>query len=202
MKTATNRTLVRAVLGILALAAYGGPAAADEPRADLNVGDPAPAFEAVDDLGRPWKSVDHVGAKYLVVYFFPGDFTPGCTRQAQNFRDAMNKLNDEGVEVVGVSGDSVPTHQLFKKAQKLNFTLLADDEGRLAATFGVPVGKGADVKAKDADNQPLTLKRALTAVRWTFVIGKDGKIVYKNTRVDPAKDSKDIADLIDQLNKP
>ena len=201
MKTATNRILGGALLGVLTLATVGGRTAADDPKVDLKVGDPAPAFAAVDDLGQPWKSADHVGQKYVVVYFFPGDFTPGCTRQAQNFRDAMNKLNDEGVEVVGVSGDAVATHQMFKKVQKLNFTLLSDEEGKLAGTFGVPVGKGASVKTKDADGQPVTFQRAVTAARWTFVIGKDGRIVYKNTQVDPVKDSKEVSDLIDQLNK-
>ena len=113
----------------------------------------------------------------------------------------MNKLTDEGAEVVGVSGDAVLTHQMFKKAQKLNFTLLSDEEGRLAGIFGVPVGKGAEVKTKDADGQPVTVKRALTAARWTFVVGKDGRIVYKNIQVDPVKDAKEVTDLIDKLNK-
>ncbi len=201
MRTATYRILGSAILSVLALATVGGRAA-DEPKAELKVGDPAPAFEGMDDLGQPWKSADHVGKKYVVVYFFPGDFTPGCTRQAQNFRDAMNRLTDEGVEVVGVSGDSVLTHQMFKKAQKLNFSLLSDEMGQLAGTFGVPVEKGAEVKTKDVDGQPVTVKRAVTAARWTFVIDRDGRIVYKNTQVDPAKDSKQVADLIDQLNKP
>jgi peroxiredoxin Q/BCP len=190
------------LLGALALAVIGGRAAGEGPMVDLKVGDAAPTFEAVDDQGQPWKSADHVGKQYVVVYFFPGDFTPGCTRQAQNFRDAMNRLTDEGVEVVGVSGDAVTTHQMFKKAQKLNFTLLSDDEGRLAGTFGVPVGKGAEVKTKDADGQPVTVKRGVTAARWTFIIGKDGRLLYKNTQVDPAKDAKEVADLIDHLNKP
>ena len=202
MIAATKWTLVQAMQAVLAVAMIGGLAAAEEPKVDLKVGDPAPAFDAVDDLGQPWKAADHIGKKYVVVYFFPGDFTPGCTRQAQNFRDAMNKLNDEGVEVVGVSGDAVLTHQLFKKAQKLNFTLLSDEEGKLAGTFGVPVGKGAEVKTKDADGQPLTVKRALTASRWTFVIGRDGQVVYKNTQVNPVKDSKEVADLIEKLEKP
>ncbi len=201
MRSTIHWILAGAMLAVLALATAGGRAA-DEPKVDLKLGDPAPAFEAVDDLGQPWKSADHVGAKYVVVYFFPGDFTPGCTRQAQNFRDAMNKLNDEGVEVVGVSGDSVQTHQMFKKAQKLNFTLLSDEEGKLAGTFGVPVGKGAEVKTKDADGQPVTVKRAVTAARWTFILGKEGRIVYMNTKVDPVKDAKEVADLIDQLNRP
>jgi thioredoxin-dependent peroxiredoxin len=200
MSTTVSRTFVSLVLGVLALAP-GIPAAEDK-AADLKVGDPAPIFAGVDDQGQPWSSADHVGKKYLVVYFFPGDFTPGCTKQAQNFRDAMNKLTEKGVEVVGVSGDAVQTHQMFKKAQKLNFTLLSDAEGSLAKTFGVPVGAGAEVKTKDADGKPVTVKRAVTAARWTFVLGKDGKIAYKNTAVNPAKDSQDVADLIEKLEKP
>ena len=79
MIAATKRTLGQAMEAVLAVAMIGGLAAADAPNAGLKVGDPAPAFEAVDDLGQPWKSADHVGKKYVVVYFFPGDFTPGCT---------------------------------------------------------------------------------------------------------------------------
>ena len=200
MNTAVSRTLAALALAVLTLAP--GVRAADDKPADLKVGDPAPVFAGVDDEGQSWSSADHVGKKYLVVYFFPGDFTPGCTTQAQKFRDAMNKLTEKGVEVVGVSGDAVPTHQMFKKAQMLNFTLLSDADGGLAAAFGVPTSKGAEVKTKDADGQPVTIKRALTAARWTFVIGKDGKIAYKNTAVNPAKDPQDVADLIEKLQKP
>ena len=163
MRTATYRILGSAILECTGPGDDRRVGPPTEPKAELKVGDLAPAFEGMDDLGQPWKSADHVGKKYVVVYFFPGDFTPGCTRQAQNFRDAMNRLTDEGVEVVGVSGDSVLTHQMFKKAQKLNFSLLSDEMGRLAGTFGVPVEKGAEVKTKDVDGQPVTVKRAVTA---------------------------------------
>jgi peroxiredoxin Q/BCP len=164
---------------------------------DLTVGDPAPVFDTVDDQGKGWKAADHYGKKWVVIYFYPGDFTPGCTAQANAFRDAMNKLTEQGVEVVGVSGDSVKTHELFKKAQKLNFTLLSDEQGTLARQFGVPVGKGADVvKAKDPDGKPFEFKRAVTLSRWTFVVGKDGKIAYKNTKVTPAADAKAINEFI------
>jgi len=188
-------------IGLIALMVGCGIAAADDPKVDLKQGDTAPAFEAFDDQGQLWKLADHVGKKYIVVYFYPGDFTPGCTAQAKSFRDNMNKLADQGVVVVGVSGDSAMTHQLFKKAQQLNFTLLADEEGKLAAQFGVPVGKGGSVKTKDAEGQPVTLTRKLSAARWTFVIGKDGKIASKNTKVNPAQDSKQVADLIEKLDK-
>jgi peroxiredoxin Q/BCP len=131
----------------------------------------------------------------VVVYFYPGDFTPGCTAQANAFKAGMNKLTDLGVEVVGVSGDSVKSHELFKAAQKLNFTLLADEDGAVARKFGVPVGKGGKVKAKDADGNPIEITRAGTAARWTFVVGKDGKVAYKNTRVTTADDAKKVTEF-------
>jgi thioredoxin-dependent peroxiredoxin len=171
-------------------------AAADEKPVNLQVGDPAPAFEARTEQDKTWTTADHYGKKYVVIYFYPGDFTPGCTAQANAFRDGMNKLTDLGVEVVGVSGDSVKSHELFRKAQKLNFTLLSDEDGSLAKMLGVPVGAGATVKAKDADGKPIEIKRSSTAARWTFIIGKDGKIAYKNTKVTPADDARKITEFI------
>jgi thioredoxin-dependent peroxiredoxin len=111
------------------------------------VGDVAPAFESKDAAGLKWKSSDHVGKKRIVVYFYPGDFTPGCIAQAKKFQENMNKLYDQGAEVVGVSGDSASTHALFKDAFKLTYTLVADEKGELANKFGVPVSPGANVKA-------------------------------------------------------
>src|SRR2546421_6451350 len=87
----------------------------------VKVGDPAPTFEATDDQGQTWKSSDHVGKKILVVYFYPADMTGGCTKQACGFRDDMQKLAGEGVEVVGISGDTVENHKVFKEFHKLNF---------------------------------------------------------------------------------
>jgi peroxiredoxin Q/BCP len=180
------------LVGLLVVSASG----ADDQKVELKVGDKAPAFQARSDADVTWASADRFGKKWVVVYFYPGDFTPGCTAQANAFRDAMHKLTEKGVEVVGVSGDSVTTHSLFKKAQKLNFTLLADEDGAIAKMFGVPVGKGGKVKAKDADAKPIEFTRNLTASRWTFIIGKDGKIAYKNTKVTPALDAKAITEFI------
>jgi thioredoxin-dependent peroxiredoxin len=169
---------------------------ADEKKIELNIGDKAPSFEARTDADASWASADRFGKKWVVLYFYPGDFTPGCIAQARAFRDAMQKLTEKGVEVVGVSGDTVSTHSLFKKAQKLNFTLLADENGAIAKLFGVPVGKGGKVKAKDAEGMPIEITRNATAARWTFVIGKDGKIAYKNVKVNPARDAKAITEFI------
>ena len=197
-------------LGITLVLLAAGATAEDkkDEKVELKVGDTAPTFQLLDEKGKNWSSSDHFGKKWVVVYFYPGDFTPGCTSQAKAFRDAMGKLTDKGVEVVGVSGDSVKTHDLFKTAHKLNFTLLADEDGAVAKQFGVPVGKGATVKARDATNKllevegkPYEFERKTTAARWTFVIDRNGKIAYKNAKVVAAEGAKEIAEFIENANE-
>jgi peroxiredoxin Q/BCP len=198
--------------GVLGLLATCGAGRADdkteEKKVELKVGDPAPTFQLHDDRDKTWNSSDRFGKKWVVVYFYPGDFTPGCIAQARAFNAAMDKLTEKGVEVVGISGDSVKTHELFKKAHKLNFSLLADSEGTVAKQFGVPVGKGATVKARDAANKPLEIdgkqyefERKTTAARWTFVIDRDGKVAYVNTKVLPADDAKKITEFIGKADE-
>src|SRR4051812_16814758 len=120
----TVRTRTKAVLGVavlagLALLARGEVLAGDKPK----VGDKAPAFQSTDENGQAWKSADHVGKKIVVLYFYPADFTGGCTAQACGFRDNIEALG-KNVEVIGVSGDSAKNHAMFKKHHKLPFTLL------------------------------------------------------------------------------
>jgi len=164
---------------------------------DLKVGDKAPAFRGTDDQGKPWNSTDHVGKKIVVVYFYPADFTGGCTAQACGFRDNMEPLSKKGVEVIGVSGDSVATHAAFKKEHKLTFTLLSDGKGELAAMFGVPFTK-KEGKAK-FNNE--TIVREGTAQRWTVVIGTDGKIAARYGVKDAGNDSKTVLDLVQKMQK-
>jgi peroxiredoxin Q/BCP len=186
-------------LGLLAGGVRLG--AEDAKKVNLKVGDKAPTFTSTDDQGKEWKSSDHVGKKILVVYFYPGDLTGGCTKQACGFRDNMKKLTDKGVEVVGVSGDTVKSHQLFKKKEKLNFTLLADEDGSVAKKFGVPFNKGGSSKVVGPDGKQFIIKRGATIRRWTFVIGKDGKILLKNDKASPAKDSEEILELVEKQDK-
>lgn len=175
---------------------------ADDKPAEVNVGDPAPDFESTDDQGKKWRLKDHVGKKVIVLYFYPADLTGGCTKQACGFRDDMDKLTDKGVEVVGVSGDTVKNHQVFKKVHGLKFTLLADDKGEVAKKFGVPVRAGGVFQTKDDEGKDIALKRGVTIMRWTFIIGKDGKVIYKNPNVkNPAEDSKQILEWIEKSNK-
>ena len=187
------------ICGVAALFGMMAANAGAEPTVNLKLGDSAPAFEVKDDTGADWKSVEHVGKKVIVVYFYPADMTGGCTKQACGFRDDMKSLADKGVEVVGISGDSVKNHQLFKKAHNLNFTLLADTNGKVAEQFGVPVKQGEKTVKATIDGKEESLTRTVTPERWTFVIDKSGKVAAKNTTVKPAEDSKAIIELVEKL---
>ncbi len=168
--------------------------------ADLSVGDAAPKFSAQDDTGETWESAAYVGkGKMLVVYFYPADMTGGCTKQACGFRDDMKKLQEAGVTVVGVSGDTVQNHQWFKKAEDLNFTLLADPDGKVAKAFGVPFDDKDQQIVRTVDGKDVVLARGGTAKRWTFLIGPDGKIALKNTKVQAAGDSQAILKKVQEL---
>jgi len=163
-----------------------------------DVGQKAPDFEATDDQGQSWKSSDHVGKGVLVVYFYPAAMTGGCTKQACGFRDDMKTLKAKGVDVVAVSGDEVRNLELFKKVHDLNFTLLSDEDGKVAKAFGVPLKAGGVFKSK-IDGKVELLKRGVTSARWTFVIDKSGKIVLKETKVNAPGDSKAVLKAIESL---
>jgi thioredoxin-dependent peroxiredoxin len=164
----------------------------------LNIGDKAPVFSTLDDEGKHWKSGDVVGSKHLVVYFYPAAMTGGCTKQACAFRDDKSKLTQLDAVVVGVSGDNPEGLAHFKKAENLNFTLLSDEKGDLAKTFGVPTGKGGAIE-REVNGKKVTLSRGVTSKRWTFVISKDGKVAYKNDKVNAAKDSEVVHSILAKL---
>jgi peroxiredoxin Q/BCP len=163
------------------------PAGAQENPAALRVGDPAPAFQAVADDGKLWKSADHVGKKIVVVYFYPAAMTGGCTKQACGFRDNRSQLGKLGAIVVGVSGDRVGNLKAFKAANRLNFPLLADSSGAVARAFGVPLGEGGTI-TRAVGGRDVQLTRDVTAARWTFIVGKDRKVAFVETEVEPAGD--------------
>jgi thioredoxin-dependent peroxiredoxin len=166
---------------------------------DLKVGDPAPEFEAMDDAGKLWKSTDVVGKKTVVIYFYPADMTGGCTKQACGFRDQADALKQKDVVVIGVSGDSVRNHQLFKQAHQLNFPLLADTDGAVAAKFGVPFERGEKSVMAEINGKKETLLRTVTTKRWTFVIDKAGNVAMKNTTVKAAEDPQAVLDVLAKL---
>ena len=128
----------------------------------VKVGDTAPKIEGKDQSGKDWKLAEAIGKKHAtLIYFYPKDDTPGCTKEACGLRDRMEDLKSKNVEVVGVSFDSGESHQKFIEKYKLNFTLLTDPDGKIADAFGVRREPGK-----------------LMARRVSFLIDKDGKISH------------------------
>lgn len=165
--------------------------------AGLNVGSSVDSFAANDDKGNFWSLQDHIGKKNVVVYFYPAAMTGGCTKQACAYRDQSSVLNDLDAVVVGVSGDSVNNLKLFKEANGLNFTLISDINGAIAEQFGVATRGGGSIEREIA-GVAHTLDRGITTMRWTFVINKDGEVVYKD---DAVKATEDTSNVLAQLKK-
>lgn len=161
----------------------------------IKVGDKAPVFKAKADDGSTWDMNKYLGKNYIVVYFYPAAMTGGCTKQACSYRDHRDDLLAAGVEVVGISGDNVEGLKLFKQAENLNFTLLSDTDGTIAKAFGVPLSEGGSIKRTVAGAEH-ELVRGVTAKRWTFVIGKDKKIIYKNDAVNAEKDTEEVLNFV------
>ena len=124
------------------------------------VGDKAPLVEGKDQNGKEWRLADSVGKKVVLLYFYPKDDTPGCTKEACGFRDRIAELKQQKVEVVGVSFDSPDSHQKFISKYNLNFPLVADMDGKIADAYGVRM-PGKEM-----------------AKRVSFLIGRDGKIAH------------------------
>ena len=103
----------------------------------LKTGDKIPDFKAKDTNGNDFDSQKMVGQKPLVIYFYPKDNTPGCTAEACSFRDQYEDFTDLGAEVIGISSDSVASHQKFTKQYKLPFILLSDHDKKIRTLFGV-----------------------------------------------------------------
>jgi len=103
----------------------------------LQIGDKIPNFTAIDSSGTNFDSSAIVGIKPVVFYFYPKDNTPGCTAQACSFRDQYEDFKDLGAEVIGISSDSVASHDKFARRYKLPFLLLSDDSNKLRRLFGV-----------------------------------------------------------------
>jgi peroxiredoxin Q/BCP len=161
----------------------------------LSVGDKAPEFKALADNGTTWNIKKFLGEKYIVVYFYPAAMSAGCTKEACSYRDHRDELHSAGIEVVGISGDKIENLRLFKQAENLNFTLLSDEKGDIAKAFGVPVSEGGSIK-RTVGGTEHELVRGVTAKRWTFIVGKDGKIIYKNESVNAEKDSEDVLNFL------
>jgi len=173
----------------------------------LKVGDVAPAIECLDADGQFWNSQSLIGKQMLVVFFYPSDFASCSTRQATLYQQQLSELDKAGVAVVGVSGDQVLTHQLFKATYQLKFPLLADERGVVASKFGVPLRAGGKAVVKnvhgneirDSSGNAIHLERKFTAARWTFVIDKEGRIANIVTSASPLYDSQESLETVQLL---
>jgi thioredoxin-dependent peroxiredoxin len=139
----------------------------------LQAGDRLPKLDVVDDTGRHLSTTE-LAAGTLVLYFYPKDDTPGCTSEAGQFRDAFDEFERRGATIVGVSRDSVESHQRFKKKYGIPYPLIADTDSGLCDAFGVIVEKTM-----------YGIKR-MGLARSTFVIDAGGSIVkvWPNVKVD------------------
>jgi peroxiredoxin Q/BCP len=147
---------------------------------ELRVGDRAPDFSLLDERGLPVSLKDYLGKKTVVLYFYPKDFTAGCTAEACSFRDNYKSILDKGAAVVGVSLDSVESHLRFSQKYSLPFTILSDRSKEVAKAYGV-LGVGG-----------------FLAKRITFIINKDGKITHVFPKVDVKQHSEAVLKALEE----
>lgn len=148
---------------------------------ELKVGDKAPDFSLLDEKGRPVSLKDFLGKNVVVLYFYPKDFTPGCTTEACAFRDNYKPFEEKGAVVIGVSVDSVESHEKFSQKYNLPFDILSDSKKEVAKAYGV-LGFGGFI-----------------AKRVTFIINKEGKITHIFPKVDVGQHSEEVLRAIEEI---
>ncbi|MDZ7775597.1 MAG: peroxiredoxin [Bacteroidales bacterium] len=104
----------------------------------MNIGNTIPDFTLPDQHGNPFSIAQALGKQHLVLYFYPKDNTPGCTKEACTFRDWLKEFESLDAKVIGISADSVASHQAFAKKYQLNFTLLSDSDKKVRKLLKVP----------------------------------------------------------------
>jgi thioredoxin-dependent peroxiredoxin len=127
----------------------------------LEINDLVPDFSALDQFGNTFTLSSVLGKKNLVIYFYPKDDSPGCTKEACSFRDQFDVFNQAEASIIGISSQSVESHKMFAEKHRLNYTLLADEKNEIRKFFGVP-----------------TNLFGLLPGRVTYIINKEGKVVY------------------------
>lgn len=148
----------------------------------LSVGTPAPDLSARDQHGT-LRTLREFRGRVVVLYFYPRDGTPGCTREACGFRDSWDRLSAAGAQVVGVSMDSVDSHREFADAHRIQFPLLADTDGRVCARFGVGAHLGM-------------------AERVTYLLDVQGVVRRVFPAVDPSVHAAEVLSAIEAISRP
>jgi peroxiredoxin Q/BCP len=170
--------MLLALIGVGILFIRGVSFAAEVPM----VGQKAPTFKLLDSKEQLHQLSDYAG-KWVVLYFYPKDDTPGCTKEACHFRDDLAQLEKLGGKVVGVSVDDTHSHAEFAKKYNLPFPLLADSTGKVAASYGALTNLGIIKFAK----------------RYTFLIDPQGKIAKIYLNVDTSTHSQEIIEDLKAL---
>jgi peroxiredoxin Q/BCP len=177
MAQLARRVFVSLLLSLVTACGGSEPAAKDPRLEPISV---APEFTAPDETGKD-RTLAEFRGRPLVLYFYPKDGTPGCTREACAFRDEWQRITHTGAQVVGVSLDSVQSHAEFKQKHALPFPLLSDTDGRVLEAYGVPRSpKGY-------------------ASRTTFIIDSQGMIRRIFPEVDPAVHVREVLEVLDKL---
>ena len=148
----------------------------------IKVGDRAPDFTIKNQRGEPISLKEYLGKKAVVLYFYPKDNSPGCTKEACRFRDSYEDFKDAGAEVIGVSSQSVESHSIFSTSFNLPFSLLSDEDGRVRSLFGVPSSLG------------------LIPGRVTYVIDKEGIVRHVfSSQLDPERHVEEALQILKSL---
>jgi peroxiredoxin Q/BCP len=170
---------MRGLAGLLALLGLSAAQAAE-----LAVGHEAPGFRLPDQSGAAHALADYRG-RWVILYFYPKDDTPGCTTEACNFRDAITAITALNTQVLGVSVDDTASHAQFAQKHRLPFPLLADRDGQVARAYGALWSLG-----------PVQFAR-----RHSFIIDPDGKIAKIYRAVDAERHSREVQDDLKALQQ-
>jgi peroxiredoxin Q/BCP len=149
----------------------------------IQAGDKAPDFTLPSQAGDPVRLGDRLGERVVVLYFYPKDETPGCTKEACAFRDSYEVFAEAGAEVIGVSSDSVDKHAAFAGHHELPFTLLSDEGGQVRKSYGVPSTLG------------------ILPGRVTYVIDRTGTVRHVfNSMTNIGRHVNDALDVVKKLS--
>ena len=149
--------------------------------AKVKTGDQAPDFEGPTSDGSRLGLKDFVGKKNVVLYFYPKDDTPGCTKEACSFRDNLQQIRKMGAEIIGVSLDSIESHRKFADKYSLPFPLISDKDKRVAKEYGVLKDTGT------------------SASRVTFIIDRKGKVAKIFPKVDVTKHTEEVVMALKEI---
>lgn len=156
------------------------------PTSPIDPDQKAPAFTLIDQHGQK-QSLAEAKGRWVVLYFYPKDNTPGCTKEACQFRDRSDELTDRGVIVLGVSPDDQASHKKFNDKHKLNFPLLVDEDARLCKKYGVWQEKS------------MYGRKFMGVVRTTYLIDPRGRVAHRFDKVKVANHVDQVIKTLDEL---